>query len=91
MLKVEDLRVGDILVNSSIKYRIESISEKGFVLYSYRYSASLENEISVSHMGRTMRNGHTILLFTIVNNTKLARKLYPKAEVLENGKLRIRG
>lgn len=90
MLKAEDLRVGEYIDNHGKMYQVVDFVDDKIILKKTDTGDLMKN-IHVSWLNNTIRKGHTKLAYTEIKDNRLARKLYPNAEVLENGKLRIRG
>lgn len=83
------LKVGDFINNNSTVYEVLDFVEDRIILKSIHTGTVLEN-VHTYWINNRLEDGSVVLYYIEVNNTKLARKLYPDAEILENGKLRIK-
>lgn len=76
---------GNLFIVQNIDYAIREVR-----LIREKAKSPLSFNPSFEWMENTFQNGHSKFIYKDVRNTKLARKIYPNAEVLDNGMLRIR-
>ena len=92
-MKAKDLRVGDIyILDNYHKFEVKDKTENGLKLFyiTSDYYSRRGEIIPFEDVDGVNNYRNFKLLNKYVENTELARFMYPDAEVLEDGKLRIK-